>query len=79
MNAMGIERILGVILSWVAMTWGVLHLETSRVRGPWFGAVAFIAFFGGNFVYARLLLAEGRERERRRRVLPEPQETPPKL
>jgi len=78
MNAMGIERILGIFLSWSAMVWGLLHLEGAHARGPWFSTLAFSAFFFGNFAYARFLLAEGRDRERRRRELPVPERPQPK-
>lgn len=70
MGQMGIERILGIALSFAAMMWGAMNFH--RMGDPrnsllfdvsvWFGLVL------GNYFYVRLWLAEGRDRERRRQM-----------
>jgi hypothetical protein len=62
---MRIDRIIYFPLSFAALVWGVRNLDKNLGTG--LHALALLAFLTGTYVFAHLCMAEGRDRERRRR------------
>lgn len=67
MNRMGVGRLLGIVISFVAMMWGAMNFpRVHEQRGSLlFDASVWLGLVLGNYFYAHLWLAEGRDRERR--------------
>jgi hypothetical protein len=64
-------RLIAIVVTWAVWTWATTTLPAARAsHNLWLEVVKWSGFILGNYVYAQLWLAEGRDRERADREKP---------